>query len=389
MDLEASLRERIHREGPIPFADFQEAALYHPVEGFFSRGGAGRSGRDFVTSPEVGSLFGLVVARAVDDAWIRLGRPDPFLVVEVGAGRGRLAADVLRAGPACAPALRYVTVERSERLRDEQRERLPLEPPDAALGPFVGDPDDVDGPAVPRPGTGPIVTALAELPAVRAAALVIANELLDNLPVLVVERTPVGWSEVRVDCTDAGFVECVLPAGPALAAEADLVAEGAVVPVGSRIPVPLAARGWLERVATLVGRGEVLCFDYVDTVSSLATRGMGAWMRTYRGHERGDPPLVAPGSQDITTDTPLEYLRRLAERTGLPVVEYLHQRDWLARHGIAELVAEGDAAWQAGASRGDLAALAGRSRGVEAAALTDPGGLGAHRVLVLRREAVG
>jgi hypothetical protein len=58
----------------------------------------------------------------------------------------------------------------------------------------------------------------------------------------------------------------------------------------------------------------------------------------------------------------------------------------MGHHGIAELVAEGDAMWQEGAARGDLVAIAGRSRGVEAAALTDPGGLGAHRVLVLRKE---
>jgi hypothetical protein len=388
VDLVTALRERIHREGPIPFADFQEAALYHPVDGFFSRGGAGRSGRDFVTSPEVGSLFGLVMARAVDDAWRRMGEPDPFLVVEVGAGRGRLAADVLRAGPACAAALRYVTVERSGSLREEQRERLPLEPPDEALGPFVADPDDEDA-AAPQPGTGPIVTSLEDLPAVGADALVIANELLDNLPVHVVERTDGGWLEVRVDVTDAGFVEVLVPAAPTVAAEADLLADGAVVPLGARLPVPLAARAWLERVATLVRRGEVLLFDYVDTVSSLAARGPDAWMRTYRGHERGDAPLHAPGSQDITTDVPLEYLRRVAERTGLPVVEYVHQRDWLAHHGIADLVAEGDAQWREGAARGDLTALAGRSRGVEAAALTDPGGLGAHRVLVLRRADAG
>ena len=296
---------------------------------------------------------------------------------------------MLRAEPECAGALRYVTVERSESLRDEQRERLSLEPPDEALGPFVVDPDDDDGATVPQPGTGPIVTALAELPAVRASALVIANELLDNLAVHVVERTDPGWAEVRVDCTDTEFVECLVPAGPAVAAEADLLADGAVVPVGARLPVPLAARAWLERVATVVGRGEVLLLDYVDTVSGLAQRGQASWMRTYRGHERGDDPLVAPGSQDITTDTPLEYLRRIADRTGLPVVEYVHQRDWLPQHGIAELVAEGDAAWREGAARGDLAALAGRSRGVEAAALTDPGGLGAHRVVVLRRTGSG
>jgi SAM-dependent MidA family methyltransferase len=383
MGLDARIRERIHREGPISFADFQEAALYDADAGFFTRGGgAGRAGRDFVTSPEVGSLFGMVVARALDEAWHRLGAPDPFVVVEAGAGRGRLGADVVRAQPACASALRYVLVERSARLREEQRERLHPEPPDEALGPFVLTEDEAPE---PEPGRGPIVTAIADLPAVQVTGVVVANELLDNLPVHVVERSDEGWLEVRVDAAGNGFVEALVPASPQLAAEADVVAEGAVVPPGARLPVPIAARAWLEAVGALLQRGEVILFDYVDTASSLAARGQVSWMRTYRAQQRGVDPLTAPGEQDITCDVPLEYLRRVTERVGLPIAEYVPQREWLARHGIAELVAEGDRLWRDGAARGDLAALAGRSRGVEAAALTDPGGLGAHRVLVLRR----
>ncbi|MFA5885103.1 MAG: SAM-dependent methyltransferase [Acidimicrobiia bacterium] len=388
MGLEARLRERIHREGPISFADFHEAALYDAEDGFFTRGGgAGRAGRDFVTSPEVGSLFGMVVARALDDAWHRLGEPDPFVVVEAGAGRGRLGADVVRAQPDCVTALRYVLVERSPQLRDEQRERLALEPPDEALGPFLVA-EDGEAPE-PQPGQGPIVTALDELPGVRVTGVVLANELLDNLPVHVVERAEDGWLEVRVDADADRFVEVLVPAAPPLAAEADVVAEGAVVPVGARLPVPVAARTWLERVGGLLRRGEVVLFDYVDTASSLAARGQGSWMRTYRAHQRGADPLDSPGAQDITCDVPLEYLRRITERVGMPIAEYLPQREWMGRHGIVELVAEGDRLWQEGAARGDLAAIAGRSRGVEAAALTDPGGLGAHRVLVLRREGAG
>ena len=156
--LDAADRERIRREGPISFADFQAMALYDEADGFFaSSGGAGRMGADFVTSPEVGSLFGALVARHLDEVWRRLGAPDPFVVVEAGAGRGRLAADVLRAEPECAPALRYVLVERSARLRAEQREHLALEPVDEALGPFAhrSDPDE---PLEVVPGAGPIVS---------------------------------------------------------------------------------------------------------------------------------------------------------------------------------------------------------------------------------------
>src|SRR5450432_4633465 len=111
--VDEELAERIGREGPIPFDAFVDVALYCEG-GFFTRArGAGRAGRDFVTSPEVGQLFGALVARALDGWWRELHEPDPFLVVDAGAGRGRLAADVLAAAPECAAALRYVLVERS------------------------------------------------------------------------------------------------------------------------------------------------------------------------------------------------------------------------------------------------------------------------------------
>ena len=98
-ELEQGLVERIHREGPLPFDAFVEVALYGDG-GFFSSGhGAGRAGADFVTSPEVGQLFGALVARYLDRVWDELGCPDPFVVVEAGAGRGALALAVLAAAP--------------------------------------------------------------------------------------------------------------------------------------------------------------------------------------------------------------------------------------------------------------------------------------------------
>ena len=108
------IEERIHREGPIRFGAFVELALYGPG-GFFARGaGAGGAGRDFITSPEVGPLFGVCMARALDAEWERQGRPDPFVVIEAGAGNGRLAREVLRAMPRLRPgiALRVGGTER-------------------------------------------------------------------------------------------------------------------------------------------------------------------------------------------------------------------------------------------------------------------------------------
>src|SRR3954454_6667488 len=102
--------------GAIRFDQYMRIALYGD-HGFYNTGGsAGRRG-DFITSPEVGPLFGAVMARALDAWWREAGSPDTFVVVEAGAGVGTLARAVLAADPTCAPALRYVLVERSDRLR--------------------------------------------------------------------------------------------------------------------------------------------------------------------------------------------------------------------------------------------------------------------------------
>lgn len=387
MSVAEAIADVIRRDGPITFARFQELALYGDGGFFTSGGGAGRAGRDFVTSPETGQLFGLLIARHLDRVWRDLGSPDPFLVVEAGAGRGKLAADVLRAVPACAPALRYVLVERSDALRAHQRELLTLEPADEALGPFA-DGVDPDDPSEPVTGTGPIVTSLLELPTITFPGVVLANELLDNLPVRIVERAESGWQEVLVALgADDRLEETVVPAAAALAAEADVVAAGVAVPIGARLPVPEALVEWLDVVARALRRGELLVLDYVAPATELVERGTG-WLRTYRAHEHGGDAYASPGSQDITADVPLEHLLHAAARAGFEPVLDLSQAAFLTDLGMDDLVEEGRGIWRERAHLGDLEAIAGRSRVAEAAALSDPSGLGAHRVIAFRR-AVG
>ena len=104
MSVAARLRERIGRHGPVPFSEFMDIALYDPDGGFYATvGRAGRRG-DFLTSPEVGPLFGAIVARALDTSWDAQGRPAPFVVVDAGAGPGTLARTVLAAAPFCTQA---------------------------------------------------------------------------------------------------------------------------------------------------------------------------------------------------------------------------------------------------------------------------------------------
>ncbi len=345
-----------------------EAALYGEG-GFFASGRGAR--RDFVTSPEVGSLFGACVARALDRCWHALDEPDPFLVVEAGAGNGRLARDVGRAAPECLTALRYVLVERSAALRGEQRTRLPLDPPDEALGPFARRTGE-DAP-VPATAAGPVFATLDELPALHAATgVVFANELLDNLPFGIAEWDGARWQEVRVGTDDDRFVEVLVPMAAPLSID---------VPAGTRVPLPAGLERWCAACDHVLRRGFVILIDYMAEIAELPTR---PWLRTYRENDRGMPPLVAPGMQDITADVVVENV--LAATHGFRLSAHTTQAAWLRGLGIDDLADEGARQWREGAHRGDLDALAGRSRVHEAAALTDPAGLGAHHVIALERE---
>ena len=315
------------------------------MRGFYGAGGsAGRRG-DFLTSVELGPLFGAVLARALDSWWDGLGRPDPYIVVEVGAGVGTLAEAVIGAEPRCHGALRYVAVERSARLRGRQ----------SAQG----------------------FTSLAELPDEPFAGAIVANELLDNLPFDLVERTAHGWDEVRVGQAETGELTEVLQPAPAeLASLADRFAPGASA--GARIPLQRSAGQWLRDALDHLVRGRLLVFDYaVPSTSELAGRNWIEWLRTFAAHHRGGHPLEAPGAQDVTVEVCVDQLADAAR----PPDRDRSQAAFLRAHGIDEFWEDARRRWHASASKGDLEAFRARSTVSEAAALTDLDGLGGFRAL--------
>jgi SAM-dependent MidA family methyltransferase len=234
--------------------------------------------------------------------------------------------------------------------------------------------DDDDGPQR-DPGRGPLVASLGELPAARFDGVVLANELLDNLAFRLLERGERGWCEVRVGADDDGALTEVLVDAP----DEDGAAAARLAPAaepGARIPLQHEAARWVGDALSLLNRGRVVVIDYADVTASLAARPWRSWLRTYRGHEPGGPPLDAPGSQDITCEVAVDQVVR-----GRPLASDRPQAEFLAASGIDALVEEGRRVWSERASVGDLAAVRGRSRVGEAEALTDPAGLGAFRVL--------
>lgn len=323
---------------PVPFEEFMDDALYGPT-GFYTQSGvAGRRG-DFLTSPEVGPLFGAVLARHLDAEWRRIGEPASFTVVDAGAGPGTLARSILAAAPACADAMRYVAVEVSS----AQRQRHPdgVESTDTIpTGPFDG--------------------------------VIIANELLDNLPFRLAVYDD-GWREAFVETApDGSHAERLSarfdPPEPRLPSSA---------PIGARAPLIDEAIAWVEAARRQLRSGSVLVIDYgVALTAELALRPWRDWLRTYRGNERGDHYLRVPGTQDITTDVPFDQLPEpFSVRT---------QAQFLQLHGIEDLVEEGRRVWAEQAARPGLEAMRMRSRISESEALLETDGLGGFHVVEWR-----
>ena len=320
--------------GSIPFSEYMQLALYGEG-GFYTTGGrAGRRGGDFITSPEVGPLFGTVIARALDTWWKELGSPSRFDVVECGAGPGTLVRSILAAQPECADAMQYVAVEISASQR--------------ALHPQS-------------------VESRETMPESQITGVILANELLDNLPfrLFVFDGS---WMEAFVSQASGGrFVEVLRTP--------DVVPSclPQTAPLGSRAPIQDAAASWVRECLAKISKGRLLLFDYCSTSTpDIALTPWREWLRTYRDQGRGTHYLTDPGSQDITAQVMLDQLP-----TGFTSST---QADFLKQWGIDDLVSEGNAYWESMKHAPDVAAIKMRSRSSEAISLTNFFGLGAFEV---------
>jgi SAM-dependent MidA family methyltransferase len=356
-DLERLLHERIARDGPLPFGAFMQLALYHPRHGYYA-GGRPRTGwrGHFVTSPELDPSYGELWARAFAKVWSACGSPDAFDVVEVGPGEGGFAHAVLSSlDGEFARAVRYGLVERVAEVQDRQRERL--EGFDVEWSASITE--------VPRSDHG----------------VVFANEVLDNLPVHLVERRGGELLEVCVESWDGRLVETLRPpAGDELAGW--LARAGAEVPEGGRFEVTMAAESFVRHCAGALGAGAIVLVDYGAESSELAQRPRGTLVAYGPGGPSEDV-LARPGEQDVTAHANWTVVRRTCASLGWEVAGPVAQREVLLGLGARDLDAE-QRAQHADALAGGRGAEAVRalSRRSALGALLDPGGLGGLGVVI-------
>jgi len=312
--LAARIRDEIRTGGPMPFARFMELALYDPDGGYY-RSAEARPGRggDFLTAPELHPIFGEMLARAVEEAWHTLGEPDPFVVREHGAGEGALAIPLLGALPS---QIRYAPVEIDERRLVALRERLE----GAGLADRLLDPDDgvaVDG-------------------------VVIANEVLDALPVHRLRRRGDRLREVAVDVNpDGAFVETEIePTTPALA---ERLAAGSIELVdGQTAEIALGIDDWVASAAQGLRRGLLIVIDYGAPAADLydPIRRKDGTLRAYVRHQVSADPYRFVGRQDLTAHVDVTAVERAAEAAGLTTLGITTQAEALMGLGIEDRLRE-------------------------------------------------
>ncbi|MGQ0591041.1 MAG: class I SAM-dependent methyltransferase, partial [Sphingosinicella sp.] len=252
--LEDELRRRIETEGPIAVADYMEAANAHY---YATRDPLGRGG-DFITAPEIGQMFGELVGAWLADLWQRAGRPDAHYV-ELGPGRGTLAADALRvmAKAGLGPPAHFV--ETSPVLRDAQIQRVPAATWHDNIGSLPRD----------RP------------------LLIVANEFFDALPI---HQFDAMGRELRVSARDAGFVRD---------GEVEREASPASLAIVRDLARRLAAQG-----------GAALLIDYGHD-----RPGSGDTLQAVSAHAYADP-WTAPGTRDLTAHVDFSALAQAAREAG-------------------------------------------------------------------------
>ena len=327
--LVAAIASEIGRHGPISFARFMELALYHPQFGYYTRPsdpGTERIGwnGDFYTSSDVHPILGQAMARQAAQIDALLGYPDPFMIVEMGPGKGLLAKHLLShcqlMSKSLAQRLRYVLIECSPAMRALQQEQLT--------------------PWLRHSGPVSWLENISSLAPGSITGLMFSNELPDAFPVHRVEKVGHGLKEIFVEVRDGRFVECLRDLSTP---EIEDYFRGLQIelPEGYRTEINLRAPVWMRQVAASMNRGVVITIDYGHSAEDLygPQRSKGTLL-CYRSQMASEDPFVRVGLQDMTAHVDFTTLATAGEEAGLSVTGFTNQMSFLMGLGVEEMIAQ-------------------------------------------------
>ena len=301
------------RSGWISFADYMQQVLYEPEYGYYSGGAANFGGQgDFVTAPETSPLYGRAMAHALIPL-IEQTRPQ---ILEIGAGTGRLAHDILAELASKGISVDcYDILELSSELRERQQTSL---------------------------SACPHVNWLSALPE-RFDGVVIANEVLDAMPVQLVVKRKTGWQELGVCHLNGDFVLSERPCDTFLAdAITRQIPDSDSLPEGYVTEIHTHACGFVRTLAEMLASGSGAAAVFVDYGFPAheyyhRDRSSGTLMCHYR-HRLHTDPFFLPGLQDMTAHVDFTALARIAEAGGLDLLCYASQANFLIGAGLMELM---------------------------------------------------
>ncbi|WP_084019354.1 class I SAM-dependent methyltransferase [Desulfuribacillus alkaliarsenatis] len=312
--MEDIIKAHIQKQGgAISFRNFMELCLYHPEAGYYQRASekTGKGG-DFYTSPNVSSVFGEVIANYIYKMWIELGSPNPFQIVEFGAGKGQLAEAIitkLAKGSFDLNNLNYIIIDASKSFQQEQKQRLDSFP--------VTWLDSIEELTKPIEGC------------------ILSNELIDAFPVHWVryEDNVLLEKFVGYDALKQEFTILHKPAAKELC---DYFQEQQVqFTSGQEAEVNLEAKKWLEQCANELRRGYLLTIDYGYLRDELyAPHRKCGTLLCYRKHRVNENPLQFVGEQDITSHVNFSQLIDWGEHLGLDTIQFFNQQEFLMQGGI-------------------------------------------------------
>jgi SAM-dependent MidA family methyltransferase len=317
--LARELAARIAAHGPLTFAEYMEACLYHPEHGYYSSAKRARFA-DYYTSVDVHPIFGRLLARQLEQMWRVLDRPPEFFVVESGAGVGRLAKHILDFAGAKLPefysALKYVAVERSAARRAAH---------ETTLAAHI---------------TAGHAESSAELPPNISAGCILSNELFDAMPVHRVIQQDGKLQELNVIRSGELFADHV--SGTLSSGIAEYFArQETKLQEGQHAEANLAACKWISDAARRLNRGYVLTVDYGYPARELYNphRAHGTLL-AYRDHKVSENYYDAPGEQDLTAHVNFTALELWGRDAGLESLGLVPQSRFLVSLGRANEFAD-------------------------------------------------